>query len=117
MTCDFMPLSKNGVLATLLCVGLVAACGPDEDQLRFDGKFYRAKLSKVDKQRSQFAIQVSPASASLTGAREAGRYEATRYCIAQFGTSDVTWISGPDVEDDALVLTNDKLQLRGTCAP
>jgi hypothetical protein len=51
----------------------------------------------------------------LVGAREAGRYEATKYCINQYGTSDIAWVSGPDVEDGSLTINNDELQLRGAC--
>ena len=62
-------------------------------------------------------MSVGPASASLEGAREAGRYEAIRYCIDNFGSSDITWIAGPDAEDGTLTIANDRLQLRGTCTP
>ena len=54
---------------------------------------------------------------SLDGAREAGRYEAIRYCIANFGSSDIAWTEGPDAEDGTLTIANDRLLLRGTCTP
>lgn len=107
--------------AMIACVVLsitgLAGCTDDKDRIAFDGQYYKAKLSKVDKQRDQFMVVVAPASASLVGAREAGRYEATKYCIAQYGTSAVDWVAGPDAEDGALHIENDKLQLRGACAP
>lgn len=95
----------------------LAACGLNENRPTFDGKLFRAKLSKVDKQRDQFSVTVSPVSQSLDGAREAGRYEATKHCIAQFGTSDIVWVNGPDGEEGTLIVTDDKLQLRGACKP
>lgn len=95
----------------------LAACAQDDQRPSFDGKQFRGKISKVDKQRDQFSIVVSPVSQSLAGAREAGRFEATKYCIAQYGTSDVEWINGPDGEEGTLSVVNDKLQLRGACAP
>jgi hypothetical protein len=101
----------------LTSVVALSACGQNEVRPQFDGKEYRTKLSKVDKQRDQFAVAVSPASQSLAGAREAGRFEATKYCIVQYGSSDIAWISGPDVEDGNLTVLDDKLQLRGTCTP
>ena len=93
----------------------LASCGQNVNNPAFDGKNFRAKLSKVDKQRNQFSIAVSPVSQSLEGAREAGRYEATKYCIAQYGSSRVNWINGPDGEEGALSVIDDKLQLRGAC--
>lgn len=101
----------------LVLVGAVAltACDKRDDQIAFDGKIFRAKLSTVDKQRDQFSIEVSPASASLVGAREAGRYEATRYCIENYGSSDVDWVAGPDAEDGTLTVRDDRLLLRGAC--
>lgn len=104
-------------LAVVLGATLLSACAPSKDRIAFDGKFFKAKLSKVDKQRDQFAIEVSPASASIDGAREAGRYEAIKYCIAQYGTSAITWVAGPDADGTALRVENDKLQLRGACKP
>jgi hypothetical protein len=109
----FLKLSSVAILA----VTLVAGCTDPEDLIAFDGPYFKSKLSKVDKQRDQFVVEVSPASASLDGAREAGRYEATKYCIAQYGTSSIAWEYGPDAEDGTLRVENDKLQFRGACAP
>jgi hypothetical protein len=108
------PLVMGTVLFGLLAL---AACGDNSKRPTFDGNQYRAKLTKVDKQRDQFSVTVTPVSNSLVGAREAGRFEATKYCIAQFGTSDIAWLSGPDAEDGELTITNDKLEFRGTCTP
>lgn len=102
-------------LFALICVVPLVACTPSEQVPSFDGIKFRAQLSKVDKQRDQFLVKVSKASQSLVGAREAGRYEATKYCINQYGTSDIAWVSGPDVEDGSLTINNDELQLRGAC--
>ncbi|MDA9352089.1 hypothetical protein N9Q74_01910 [Ascidiaceihabitans sp.] len=99
----------------LICVIPLVACTPSSQIPSFDGIKFRTKLSKVDKQRVQFSVTVLSASQSLAGAREAGRYEATKYCINQYGTSDIAWMSGPDVEDGGLTITNDQLQLRGAC--
>ena len=101
-------------LALVSALGLTA-CSDKDDLIPFDGHIYRAKLSKVDKQRDQFSIEVQPASASLKGAREAGRYEATRYCIANYGSSDIIWVAGPDDAEETLTVSNDRLMLRGAC--
>ncbi|MFT4707636.1 MAG: hypothetical protein ACI9PU_001478 [Ascidiaceihabitans sp.] len=102
------------ILASVLAL---TACGLNNNNPTFEGQTYRAKLSKIDKQRDQFSVSVSPVSSSLEGAREAGRYEAIKYCIAQFGTSDIIWVNGPDAEDGSLTITDDKLEFRGTCTP
>lgn len=97
------------------CLAALSACNRKEDAIAFDGQFFRAKVSKVEKQRDQFTVTVGPASASLDGAKEAGRYEATKYCIEQYGTSDKTWVTGPDSPNEALRIEGDKLVLRGAC--
>ncbi|MEX0369480.1 MAG: hypothetical protein AB3N09_02545 [Tateyamaria sp.] len=102
----------------LIAVLLLSACQERRaDRIAFDGVFFRSSASKVDKQREKFEISVTPVSESLEGAREAGRYEATRYCIRQFGSSDIEWAEGPDAEDGTLRISGDKLLLTGTCTP
>lgn len=41
-------------LFTLICVVSLVACTPSKQVPAFDGIKFRAKLSKVDKQRDQF---------------------------------------------------------------
>ena len=110
---------RGGVLigAALSCLVMVSACGISDNRPAFDGHQYRAKLSKVNKQRDDFRVTVSDVSKSLIGAREAGRFEATKYCVAEFGSSNVVWVNGPDAEDGGLVIKDGKLELRGACAP
>ncbi|MEL6465340.1 MAG: hypothetical protein AAFQ58_10270 [Pseudomonadota bacterium] len=114
---EIRPAMFTGLM--LIAILLLSACGVDRqaNRVAFDGVFFRASSSKVDRQRDQFEVGVSPVSASLAGAREAGRYEAIRYCIGQFGSSDIEWIEGPDAEDGTLRINGDKLLLRGTCTP
>ena len=104
------------LLTTLgLCTLLVAGCTSTEDRLFFDGQLYNAKLRKVDRQLDTFTVTVRPVSRSLKGAREAGLYEATSYCINTFGNSDIVWTEGPDVEEGALTIDKDTLILQGSC--
>ncbi|MEL6451079.1 MAG: hypothetical protein AAFQ19_07445 [Pseudomonadota bacterium] len=113
---DLRPALLTGAL--LIAALLLSACQERRaDRVAFDGVFFRSTSGKVDQQRDVFEVTVSPASSSLDGAREAGRYEATRYCIDNFGTSDITWSDGPDAEDGTLTIDNDRLILRGTCTP
>ncbi|MEP2920202.1 MAG: hypothetical protein ABJP06_05715 [Sulfitobacter sp.] len=98
-----------------LCGGLLAGCTAADDRILFDGQSYRAKLRKVDRQFDTFTVAVSPVSRSLKGAREAGKHEATVYCVSQFGSSDVIWTAGPDAADDMLAISGDTLLLQGKC--
>jgi len=108
-------LTTTMLAATLL----LAACSGERraERVAFDGQFFRASAKKVDRQRLNFEVTVRPVSASLAGAREAGRFEAIRYCIGNFGTSNIDWTNGPDAEDGTLRIANDRLLLLGTCAP
>lgn len=110
------PVALMGLL--LIAALLLSACTERRaDRVAFDGVFFRSTSSKIDKQRDRFEVTVSPVSASLEGARAAGAYEAVRYCIENFGSSDIVWINGPDGEDGTLTITNDRLLLSGTCDP
>ena len=102
----------------LMAVLLLSACdGVRADKVAFDGVYFRSTSTAIEKQRDFFEIKTTPASSSLDGAREAGRYEATRYCIENFGTSNMAWINGPDAENGSLTIDDDSLILRGTCEP
>lgn len=115
-----MPQSYH-VLAWGLFIGaavLLSACSAvkREDRVLFEGEFFKAKAGHIDRDnRSEFNVVVGDISRSFEGAREAARYEATKYCIEEFGTSDIIWISGPDDDPDTLQIVNDRLTLHGTC--
>ena len=105
----------RSVLLLILCAAMVAGCGKRQERLAFDGQYYRAKVSRVDGDRQQIAITVRPVSASFEGALEAGRYEATRHCIQNYGNSAVDWVVGPDQDPSTYRIENDTLVLRGAC--
>lgn len=101
-----------GVFAVV--VGLTACQGQDE-RIAFDGQYFRAKVQRLDGSYDRFNVSVKPVSASLEGAREAGRYEAVSYCIKNFGTSEIAWVSGPDSPAAAQVIQGDTLVYQGAC--
>ncbi|WP_371688496.1 hypothetical protein [Ruegeria sp. EL01] len=107
--------------ATLVSACLmVSACGlfrPSDDRILFDGQSFRAKAKVVDKKVSpaNFTVVINGVSASLDGAREAGRYEGTKFCIENFGSSRIEWKVGPDTEPQQLQISDDKLTFAGTC--
>lgn len=98
-----------------LCLGLLAGCTSSEDRILFDGQFYNAKLRKVDRELDVFTVSVRPVSKSLQGARDAGLYEATTYCINTYGSSDIVWTVGPDADEGQLGIEKDTLFLQGRC--
>lgn len=113
MNTKMTKLARTGFALALTAA--VAGCGGggfwNQDPVLFEGVEFRQKSSPVSRDdRRSFEVAVRPVSASLTGAREAGKYEGTRYCIQNFGNSDIKWQIGPDsevlpVEDDTLTLT------------
>ncbi|MEM6889950.1 MAG: hypothetical protein AAF636_17690 [Pseudomonadota bacterium] len=100
-----------GLLAAML--GLLG-CGPGADDIPFEGQFFRTQLKDTEA-RHRFIVTASPVSASLEGAREAARYEATIYCVRNFGNSRITWRVGPDDPVEVLPIANDTLTLEGEC--
>ncbi|WP_299962404.1 hypothetical protein [uncultured Roseobacter sp.] len=104
----------RGILGLVGVCALLMGCGSDAEDIRFDGQFYNTSVSDLD-ERHKFEVTASPVSASLTGAREAARYEATIYCVNNYGSSDITWVVGPDAEDATLPISGDTLTLQGAC--
>ena len=82
----------------------------------FDGQFFRASVDFDRAAPADFVVRVQQAGRSLEGAREAGRFEATKHCVTYFGNSETVWAVGPDSPDSALVLDGDTLVLSGRCA-
>ena len=85
----------------------------EENKVSFDGYYFSSKLSRSKLDDRSFDLTVRRANRSLSGAREAGRYEATRFCIKNYGTSDIKWVLGPD--DQSIGLTGKDLKLSGKC--
>ncbi|MCF3593841.1 hypothetical protein LZG00_07495 [Rhodobacteraceae bacterium LMO-12] len=105
-----------------LVAGMLASCGVANKMrtkkgLFFEGHQFRARSEKVDDVREEFIVTVARASQSVEGAREAGRHEANSYCITNYGRSDMDWVAGqgPDDENIAARIVDDKLVLRGRC--
>lgn len=113
-------IGVSGIVAPLcLALGL-SACGQlsNEDILTFDGFYFRTDVDLFERKvRDHFRVEVRNPQQSLAGAREAGRHQAITYCIEQYGTSAIEWVSGPDVEDGELTFDKDRLVFEGYCRP
>lgn len=105
----------------LVCamVAGLAACERPEDRITFNGFYFRAKSAPVDKKvtLAEFIVSVKDVSQSIDGARAAGGYEGTTYCIKNFGTSRIKWAVGPATPPENLRIADDTLIFQGTCDP
>ena len=115
-------MNVKSVLLMALMASMVAGCAGRGDMLRaknarilFEGKYYPASIEKNKDDRRAFNIQVRDAALGIDGAREAGRYQATKYCIAQYGNSYVDWTVGPDTPADQLTTKDGSLFFAGSC--
>lgn len=75
---------------------------------------FRAKL-KTGEGRA-FSVSVANRGAGLDQVRESVRFEATKYCLLQFGGSDATWEINPATKDWAFTRDGSSLVFRGTCS-
>ena len=103
---------------SVICVAalLLGACTERSKRIYFDGKLYPTREKKVSKDSlNEFVVTVRRAGQGLDGAREAGRHGGSKYCIKNFGTSEIEWASGPDDPAETLQISNGNLILRGRC--
>lgn len=112
-------ICRGPILGAAAALSVISACtvSSSSDRVLFDGQFFRAKAKHVDKKAmpTDFTVVVTGVSASLDGAREAGRYEGTKFCIKNFGSSSIEWKVGPDTEPQNLRISDDKLTFAGAC--
>ena len=97
----------------LVTVGCSNPFELEENKIDFDGYNFSSKLTPNKSDDRLFDLTVRRANRSLSGAREAGRYAATKFCIKNFGTSDIKWVIDPD--DESIGLTGKVLKLSGQC--
>ena len=110
-----MMMMRTATLA-LITVVMVAGCTERAKRVFFDGKFYPTREKAVNKDdRASFVVTVRKAQQGLDGAREAGRHGGSKYCIKNFGTSEIEWVNGPDDPEETLQLNNGSLTLAGRC--
>ena len=111
----------RAVVLGISAVMVLASCGSGirgtlwGDRTTFDGHRFRASLKADRADPAPFRVEVRQAGKSLEGAREAGRYEATKHCIHYYGNSAALWQVGPDSPDAELVFEGDTLVLTGRC--
>jgi hypothetical protein len=106
-----------GLAATMLAsCGLVGGKMRAQKGMLFDGQQFRTKTETRGDDRRDFQVSVFKVSQSVTGALQAADYDATRYCIKNFGNSEKTWLDGgPDAEGAELRAVDDTLTFQGRC--
>ena len=75
---------------------------------------YKAKLSTGEDKRD-IAIAVDNKGAGLEEVRESVRFEATKYCLLNYGGSDAEWQIDPVSEDWAFTQDGAKLVFNARC--
>ncbi|WP_120500800.1 hypothetical protein [Roseovarius sp. EL26] len=103
------------VLLCLVALLTVSACTEKRQRVYFNGVYYPTKAKSASEDRQSFVVTVKRATKGLDGAREAGRLEGTKYCLKNFGTSEIKWVQGPDAKNGTLNLSGSDLKLTGAC--
>ena len=85
-------------------------------QVEVQGTRFKARANADSVDRRQIMVTVTPFAIDPDGAREAGRYQAARYCLLTYGGSDTEWALGPDRPVEELAVVDDTLTLQGRCS-
>ena len=100
---------RLGNVATGLGAG---AAGAKRNTTTIEGVRYRSRVNTSNEDRRSFSITVSPA-VNPEAAKAAGRYQATVYCLRNYGGSDTDWAVGPS---DPAQISDNALLLSGRCS-
>jgi hypothetical protein len=87
----------------------------NRSQVEVQGVRFHARASADKADKRDIAITVSPFAVDPEAALEAGRYQATRYCLLTYGGSDTVWTVGPDSPRESLPIDGDTVTLQGRC--
>ncbi len=66
--------------------------------------------------RRDITVRVENEGDGLEEVRESVRFEATKYCLLNFGGSDTEWDIDPETADWAFVQDGDELIFTGRCS-
>ena len=75
---------------------------------------FKAKLSTGEDKRD-ITISVANKGAGVEAVRESVRFEATKYCLLNYGGSDADWRMSSVSEDWAFTQDGDKLVFNARC--
>ncbi|MEB8385984.1 hypothetical protein OO012_01975 [Rhodobacteraceae bacterium KMM 6894] len=110
-------MTRTRIFSALIIATIaLTACAKPGDRMKFDGKYYPTRSKKAGDEREQFVVTVKRVDQGIEGARKAGKWEATRFCIETVGDSTLNWQPGYDPDAGAAVIEGGSLILRGSCA-
>ena len=75
---------------------------------------YKTSLSS-QKNAEEFVVLVKNKGEGIKEVRESVRFEATKYCLLYFGTSDINWKISQITQDWAFDSNSGKLIFSGQC--
>ena len=75
---------------------------------------YKTSLSS-QKNAEEFVVSVKNKEQGIEEVRESVRFEATKYCLLYFGTSDINWKISQITQDWAFDSNSEKLIFSGQC--
>ncbi len=107
-----MKLGTLGLAALLL----LAACDQYDRRIYFNGNYYPGKAYALDNNPDKFIATVRRVHQGLVGARAAAAYQGMRYCLVNFGNSELTWMAGPERQLTAEETADGRLSVTGICA-
>ena len=108
--------TRNHIFCALVAGAMaLTACAKPGDRVLFDGKYYPTRSKKDGDERSNFVVTVRRAEQGIAGARQAGLWEATRFCVETVGDSTITWQPGSDPEAGGGFTDGGSMTLRGSC--
>ncbi len=101
----------------LLTLAVLAGCTERKERAVFDGNYYPPKSRAEKQDRRNFTASVSRANRGVEGAQKAVVHEAMRYCLENFGTSDIAWAGvAQGVEGPIYMRSGDRVSVTGRCA-
>ena len=105
---------RRGGLVLLMLV-VLAGCTERKERVVFDGNYYPPKSRAEKQDRRNFTASVSRANRGIEGAQKAVVHEATRYCLENFGTSDIAWAAAQTGEGPVYTRSGDRVSVAGRC--
>jgi hypothetical protein len=75
---------------------------------------YRADITKGDDRRD-ISVRVRAGGASVPAVRETVRFQATRYCLWNYGGSETRWTQDPATGDWAFTRSGEDMVFTGRC--
>lgn len=100
----------------LLALTLAAGCAQSDKRVLFDGNYYPGKARGQKEERRDLTATVRRANRGIEGAQKAAVYEATRYCLENFGTSEIAWAGVAEGQEGPVYTrSGDRLSVSGRC--